>query len=78
MKSFSGVVVSQNNPKTAVVSVVHYKRHRKYKKVVKSSREIQSHYENIDLKVGDFVTIKPSRPFSATKRFLVVSINKKG
>jgi small subunit ribosomal protein S17 len=77
MKNLSGVVVSQKNPKTVAVNVVYYKPHPKYKKIVKTNKKIQAHYENIELNLGDVVTIEPSRPLSATKRFLVVDVKVK-
>jgi len=77
MKNLSGVVVSQKNPKTVAVNVVYYKSHPKYKKVIKTNKKIQAHNENIELNLGDVVNIKPSRPFSATKRFLVVDVKVK-
>jgi small subunit ribosomal protein S17 len=77
MKNLSGVVVSQKNPKTVAVNVVYYKSHPKYKKVIKTNKKIQAHYENLDLNLGDVVNIESSRPFSATKRFLVVDVKVK-
>ncbi|WNE41500.1 MAG: 30S ribosomal protein S17 [Mycoplasmataceae bacterium] len=77
MKNLSGVVVSQKNPKTVTVNVVYYKPHKKYKKIVKTNKKIQAHYENFELSTGDAVIIKPSRPLSATKRFLVVDVKVK-
>jgi small subunit ribosomal protein S17 len=77
MKNLSGVVVSQKNLKTVTVNVVYYKRHPKYKKIVKTNKKIQSHFsDNMNLTIGDIVTLKPSRPFSATKRFLVIDVRK--
>lgn len=77
MKNLSGVVVSQKNLKTVTVNVVYHKQHPKYKKIVKTNKKIQSHLsKDMNLAVGDIVTLRPSRPFSATKRFLIVDVKK--
>ena len=78
MKKLTGIIVAQNNLKTVAVNVTHYKKHPKYKKVIKSSRKIQVHHENLDLRVGQVVVIKQSRPFSATKRFCIVDAKPEG
>jgi len=69
---YSGTVISQNNPKTVGVELTFQRRHPKYQKVLKIRKKLQVHNENFSLKVGDKVVIKSSRPFSKTKRFLVV------
>lgn len=76
MKFFQGLVVSLKNRNTAVVEVSTLKTHEKYKKVVKSVRNFQVHYrDGVELQIGQKVTIVPSRPFSATKRFSIVEEN---
>ncbi len=77
MKKLTGVVVTQNSLKTVAVNIVHHKKHPKYKKIVKSSKKVQAHYENLDLRVGQVVVIEQSRPFSATKKFHVVELKSK-
>jgi small subunit ribosomal protein S17 len=74
MKIFQGLVVSLKNKNTAVVKVDTFNAHKKYKKVVKSTRTFQVHYDDrkSPIQVNSKVTIKPSRPFSATKRFIIV------
>lgn len=76
MKNLSGVVIAQKTPKTATVNVVYYKQHPKYKKIIKTNKKIQSHFDNMEVVVGDLVTLQPSRPLSATKRFLVIDVKK--
>ena len=77
-RAIQGVVVSDKNDKTIVVLVETHKRHAKYGKRVKYSKKYYSHDENNEAKVGDLVTIMETRPLSATKRFRLVSIDKKG
>ena len=77
MKSISGIVISKNNLKTVTVGIVRHRRHPKYKKVVSSNSKVYAHYENMEVNLGDTVNIRPTRPFSATKRFLVVEVRAK-
>jgi len=75
--SIQGVVVSNKNDKTIVVLVETHKRHAKYGKRVKYGKKYYAHDENNEAKVGDTVTIMGCRKLSATKRFRLVSIDKK-
>ena len=75
--SIQGVVVSNKNDKTIVVLVETHKKHAKYGKRVKYSKKYYAHDENNEAKVGDTVTIMGCRRLSATKRFRLVSIDKK-
>ena len=76
-RSISGVVVSDKNDKTIVVLVETHKRHSKYGKRVKDGKKYYAHDENNEAKNGDTVTIMETRKLSATKRFRLVSIDKK-
>ena len=75
--SLQGVVVSDKMNKTIVVEVETHKRHPKYAKRIKYSNKYYAHDEKNEAKVGDVVTIMGCRPLSATKRFRLVSIDKK-
>ena len=75
--SLQGVVVSDKMDKTIVVEVETHKRHPKYAKRIKYSNKYYAHDEKNEAKVGDVVTIMGCRPLSATKRFRLVSIDKK-
>ena len=75
--SLQGVVVSDKMGKTIVVEVETHKRHPKYAKRIKYSNKYYAHDEKNEAKVGDVVTIMGCRPLSATKRFRLVSIDKK-
>ena len=75
--SLQGVVVSDKMDKTIVVEVETHKRHPKYAKRIKYSNKYYAHDERNEAKVGDVVTIMGCRPLSATKRFRLVSIDKK-
>ena len=75
--SLQGVVVSNKMNKTIVVEVETHKKHPKYAKRVKYSNKYYAQDENNVAKVGDTVTIMGCRPLSATKRFRLVSVDKK-
>ena len=75
--TIQGVVVSDKNDKTIVVLVETHKRHPKYGKRVKTGSKYYAHDEKNEAKVGDTVTIMACRRMSASKRFRLVSIDKK-
>lgn len=70
----NGVVVSNKNNKTIVVSVETSKTHPIYKKKYKQTKRYQAHDENNTANVGDVVAIEESKPLSATKRFVLKNI----
>ena len=76
-RTVQGVVVSDKNDKTIVVLVETHKRHAKYGKRVKYGKKYYAHDENNEAHNGDTVTIMETRRLSATKRFRLVSIDKK-
>ena len=71
-QTFTGTVISLKNLQTATVEIVSTHLHPKYHVPYKHKKEIRTHYENIQLQLGDRVVIKSSRPHSKTKRFEVV------
>lgn len=77
-KQLEGVVIRLKNQKTAAVEITEKKIHPKYLKVVKRKKVIQAHYlDNFFPQLGDKVTIVSSKPYSATKRFLVTKIHQR-
>ena len=76
-RAIQGVVVSDKNDKTIVVLVETHKRHSKYGKRVKYGKKYYAHDEENQAKVGDTVTIMACRKLSASKRWRLVSIDKK-
>lgn len=76
-RSIQGVVVSNKNDKTIAVLVETHKKHAKYGKRVKYRNKYYAHDENNEAQIGDLVTIMETRKLSATKRFRLVSIDKK-
>ena len=70
-----GVVVSDKQEKTVVVSVERQVMHPVYKKIVKKSKKFAAHDENNQCKVGDRVSIQECRPISKNKSWTVISDN---
>ena len=70
-----GVVVSDKQDKTVVVSVERQVMHPVYKKFIKKSKKYAAHDENNQFKTGDVVRIEESRPLSKTKNWTVIVDN---
>jgi len=68
-----GVVVSDKNNKTVIVSVERRVMHPVYKKIIRRTKRYAAHDEANSHKVGDAVFIRECRPISKTKRWEVVS-----
>lgn len=75
--TLQGVVTSDKMDKTIVVLIETHKKHPKYAKRVKYRKKYYAHDETNQAGVGDTVTIMQCRPLSATKRFRLVSVDKK-
>jgi small subunit ribosomal protein S17 len=72
-QTFTGTVIGLKSVKTATVEVVSTEIHPRYHKPISRRKKIQAHNPQYSLEIGDKVVIKSSRPFSATKRFLVIN-----
>jgi small subunit ribosomal protein S17 len=75
--TFQGVVTSIKNDKTIAVTVSTKRNDPLYQKRVGYSKKYYAHDEKNEAKVGDVVTIMACRPISKTKRFRLISIDKK-
>ncbi len=73
MKILTGVITSLATTNTARVKVERSWQHPLYKKFVKRSKNYACHYENLELAMGDTVTIQECKPISKTKKFKVTS-----
>ena len=71
-KIFEGKVVSTKMQKTVVVEVERTFRHPLYKKIIRRQKRFKAHNEKFDLKEGDFIKIRETRPISKVKHFLVI------
>ena len=69
-----GVVVSDKADKTITVRIDVTRRHRTYKKIVRTSTTLHAHDERNDAHAGDLVRVVESRPMSRTKRWRLVEV----
>ena len=69
-----GRVMRNSMDKTVVVGVETTKRHRLYKKVIKTTKKYMAHDETNAIPVGALVKIVESRPISKTKRWVVEEV----
>ncbi len=72
-----GVVVSDGNDKTIVVSVTERKPHPVYGKMIVSTKKYHTHDENNEAGIGDTVQIMETRPMSKMKRWRLLKIVEK-
>jgi small subunit ribosomal protein S17 len=69
-----GIVVSDKADKTITVKIEIARRHRVYKKIVRTSSTLHAHDERNEAHIGDTVRVVESRPLSRTKRWRLVEI----
>tara|TARA_Y100000590_G_scaffold451904_1_gene594109 strand:- start:812 stop:1069 length:258 start_codon:yes stop_codon:yes gene_type:complete len=69
----SGKVVSSINDKTIVVEVTRRVKHKLYAKIIKRVKKYHAHDEQNIHKLGDFVTIKETKPISKKKSWIVLN-----
>ncbi len=73
-KTRQGIVVSDAPDKTITVRIDITRRHREYKKIVRTSNTLHVHDERNDAHVGDTVVVRECRPLSRTKRWRLVEV----
>lgn len=71
-----GKVVSDKMYKTVVVSIERRVKHCLYGKFLKKFTRCYVHDENNICKIGDLVSISETRPYSKTKKWVLVNIIK--
>ncbi len=69
-----GVVVSDKADKTITVRIDTARRHRRYEKIVRTSRTLHAHDETNDAHTGDTVIVREARPLSRTKRWRLIQV----
>ena len=69
----SGKVISSNSDKTIVVEVTRRVKHKLYKKIIKKAKKYHAHDEDNYYQLGDFVSIRESKPLSKMKRWIVIN-----
>ena len=73
-KARQGIVVSDKAAKTITVRIDTSRRHRRYKKIVRSSKTLHAHDEHNEAHEGDLVRVVETRPLSATKRWRLIEV----
>ncbi|MDR1663227.1 MAG: 30S ribosomal protein S17 [Endomicrobium sp.] len=73
-KNRIGIVVSDKNDKTRLVSVERTYRHSLYGRVFRSKNKFAVHDEKNESRIGDKVEIMESRPMSKTKKWVLVKV----
>ena len=69
-----GVVISAKPDKTISVRIDVARRHRRYRKILRTSTTLHAHDERNDAHEGDTVRIVECRPLSRSKRWRLVEI----
>ena len=70
----TGKVVSNKMDKTIAVSVERLVKHPTYGKYVRRTTKLLAHDANNECKEGDTVSIKPCRPMSRRKSWVLVRV----
>jgi small subunit ribosomal protein S17 len=70
----TGKVVSTKMDKTVAVSIERLVKHPMYGKYVRRTTKLLAHDEANECKEGDTVTIKPCRPMSRRKSWILVRV----
>jgi small subunit ribosomal protein S17 len=73
-KTRQGIVVSDKAAKTITVRIDTSRRHRRYQKIVRSSKTLHAHDERGEAHEGDLVRVIETRPLSATKRWRLAEV----
>jgi len=70
----TGKVVSNKMDKTITVSVERLVKHPTYGKYIRRTTKLLAHDESNECKEGDTVSIKPCRPMSRRKSWVLVRV----
>jgi small subunit ribosomal protein S17 len=69
-----GKVVSNKMDKTVAVSIERLVKHPMYGKYIRRTTKVLVHDENNEAKEGDVVAIRPCRPMSRRKSWVLVRV----
>lgn len=70
----TGIVISDKSDKTRLVAVERTYRHSLFDRVIRSKSKFAVHDEQNASKLGDTVKIMECRPYSKTKRWIMVEV----
>jgi small subunit ribosomal protein S17 len=76
-RTLIGVVKSAKCDKTISVLVTSRKKHKRYHKIINTSKTFVAHDEENIATEGDKVTIEESRPISRTKKWTLLNVLQK-
>lgn len=76
MKLLTGKVISAKMKNTVLVKVDRFTRHKVYGKILKKSKKYKADTNNLEVKEGNTVTLKSSKPISKDKHWIVEKILK--
>jgi small subunit ribosomal protein S17 len=74
LRLLTGKVVSNKMDKTIAVSVERLVKHPTYGKYIRRTTKLLAHDADNECKEGDTVTIKPCRPLSRRKSWMLVRV----
>jgi small subunit ribosomal protein S17 len=74
LRLLTGKVVSNKMDKTIAVSVERLVKHPTYGKYIRRTTKLLAHDESNECKEGDTVSIKPCRPMSRRKSWVLVRV----
>ena len=74
LRLLAGKVVSNKMDKTIAVSVERLVKHPTYGKYIRRTTKLLAHDESNECKEGDTVSIKPCRPMSRRKSWVLVRV----
>jgi len=75
VRTVTGKVVSNKMDKTITVLVERREKHPVYGKFITRSSKVHAHDENNECNIGDYVTVKQTRPLSKSKTWALVSVD---
>ncbi|MFH1346773.1 MAG: 30S ribosomal protein S17 [Spirochaetota bacterium] len=70
-RNLQGIVVSDKMEKTRVIAITRFKKHPRYLKYYKVTKNFKAHDEKNEYKTGDKVVIEETKPMSKDKRWKI-------
>ena len=76
-RNLQGIVISDKMEKTRVVAITCLKKHPRYHKYCKATKNFKAHDEKNEYKTGDKVVIEETKPMSKDKRWKIKGLIEK-
>ncbi|TRZ64867.1 MAG: 30S ribosomal protein S17 [Spirochaetia bacterium] len=71
-RTLQGIVVSDKMEKTRVIAITRLKKHPRYLKYYKVTKNFKAHDEKNKYKTGDKVVIEETKPMSKDKKWVII------